>query len=89
MDLSKNLHPISAAIGERLRDARKRRFPGDDQQTFARRLGVSRETLRKMEHGDPGVAFGRYLEAAELLGCLDGFRGLFEPARDLFEEAGL
>ena len=89
MKLQKNLLPLCSTIGEHLRDARQRRFPGDDQQTFARRLGVSRETLRKMEHGNPGVALGRYLEAAELLDCLDGFRGLFEPARDLFEEAGL
>ena len=89
MELSSNLNPFCGSMGQRLRDARKHRFPGDDQRTFARRLGVSRETLRKMEQGDPGVAFGRYLQAAELLGCLEGFRGLFEMEQDLFERAGM
>ena len=89
MELERKLRPICESMGHRLRGARRHRFPNDDQQTFARRLGVSRETLRKMEQGDPGVAFGRYLQAAELLDCLESFRGLFELEQDLFERAGM
>ena len=89
MTPSKDLSEICTSLGSRFREARKRRFPGDDQQTFARRLGVSRETLRKMERGDPSVAFGRYLQAARLLDCLEGFETLFELEQDLFEKAGL
>ena len=89
MKPNKPITDVCNGIGQRLRDARKRRFPHDDQRTFARRIGVSRETLRKMERGDPSVSFGRYLEAAELLDCLDGFRGLFELEQNLFEKAGL
>lgn len=89
MENSQAIQETCAGIGQRLRDARKRRFPGDDQRTFARRIGISRETLRKMERGDPSVAFGRYLEAGELLGCLDGFHALFELEQNLFEKAGL
>lgn len=89
MEVSEKLHSTCQSLGQRLRVARKHRFPGDDQRTFARRLGISRETLRKMERGDPGVAFGRYLQAAELLGCDESFRGLFELEQDLFERAGM
>lgn len=89
MDIPKKLHPICSTIGEHLHDARRHQFPRDDQRAFARRLGVSRETLRKMERGDPGVAFGRYLQAAELLGCAEAFRSLFELEKDLFEQAGM
>ena len=55
-----------AAFGERLRLARMRR----KLQTtlFAERLGVSRETLRRLEKGDPTVALGTYLRALRVLG---------------------
>lgn len=35
---------------------------------LAERIGVSRATVSKMEHGDPGVAIGTFFEAATLVG---------------------
>lgn len=55
-----------AALGERLRDARLRR----DLTTvlFAERLGVSRDTLNRLEKGDPNIAIGTYMKALRVLG---------------------
>ena len=76
----------SARIGEQLRTGRRRRFPGDTQDDFARRVGVSRYTYQKMEKGDPSVALGSYLRAAQLLGILEPLVAAFEPPRpSLFE----
>ena len=58
-----------ASLGERLRLARLRR--GLSAELFAERMGVSRETLRRLEHGDPTIAFGTYARALRVLG-LDG-----------------
>lgn len=55
-----------AALGERLRDARLRR-----QMTtvlFAERIGVSRDTLNRLEKGDPNIAIGTYMKALRVLG---------------------
>lgn len=35
---------------------------------LAERVGVSRHTISKIEHGDPGVAIGTFFEAATLVG---------------------
>jgi transcriptional regulator with XRE-family HTH domain len=58
-----------ADLGERLRLARRRRLIGTE--LFAERMGVSRETLRRLEKGDPTIAMGTYLRALRVLG-LDG-----------------
>ncbi len=55
-----------AALGERLRLARARR--GLQTELFAERVGVSRETLRRMEKGDSTIAIGTYLRALRVLG---------------------
>nr|MDP2189996.1 helix-turn-helix transcriptional regulator [Rhodoferax sp.] len=55
-----------AAFGERLRLARKRRKLLT--VLFAERLGVSRETLRRLEKGDPTIAIGTYMSALRVLG---------------------
>lgn len=55
-----------AALGERLRLARMRRQL--QTELFAERVGVSRETLRRIEKGDPSVAIGTYLRALRVLG---------------------
>jgi len=44
---------------------RARRWP---QADLAERLGVSRQTVSKVEMGDPSVALGTVLEAAVLVG---------------------
>lgn len=54
------------ALGERLRLARARR--GLQTELFAERVGVSRETLRRMEKGDSTIAIGTYLRALRVLG---------------------
>ena len=54
------------ALGERLRRARLRRRITTVQ--FAERTGVSRDTLNRVERGDPAVALGTYLRALRVLG---------------------
>lgn len=53
-------------LGERLRLARRRR--DITAGLFAERMGVSRETLRRLEKGDPTIAMGTYLCALRVLG---------------------
>lgn len=57
------------ALGERLRLARRRR--AITAALFAERMGISRETLRRLEKGDPTIAIGTYVRALRVLG-LDG-----------------
>ncbi|MEA5446545.1 helix-turn-helix domain-containing protein [Gammaproteobacteria bacterium AB-CW1] len=80
-DLDSELQQACARVGASLRLGRKRRFPGDTQGDFARRVGVSRYTYQKMERGEPGVAMGSYLAAASLLGILDQVVASFTPKR--------
>lgn len=54
------------ALGERLYLARRRR--GITATLFAERMGVSRETLRRLEKGDHTIAIGTYLRALRVLG---------------------
>jgi transcriptional regulator with XRE-family HTH domain len=58
-----------ASLGLRLRLARERRKLG--QELFAERMGTSRETLRRLEKGDPTIAMGTFMRALRVLG-LDG-----------------
>lgn len=54
------------ALGERLRYARLRR--GLTGVLFAERVGVSRDTLHRLERGDPGISIGTYVRALRVLG---------------------
>lgn len=54
------------ALGERLRLARLRRRITTIQ--FSERVGVSRDTLNRLERGDPTIALGTYLRALRVLG---------------------
>jgi transcriptional regulator with XRE-family HTH domain len=54
------------ALGERLRLARRRRHL--TSVLFAERMGVSRDTLHRLEKGDPGISLGTYLRALRVLG---------------------
>jgi transcriptional regulator with XRE-family HTH domain len=54
-----------SALGFRLRLARERRKLGTE--LFAERMGVSRETLRRMEKGDPTIAIGTFMRALRVL----------------------
>ena len=54
------------ALGERLRLGRLgRRLSA---ATLAARAGVTRSTLYRAEHGDPGVSFGTYASVLRVLG---------------------
>ncbi len=55
-----------AAFGERLRLARRRRKL--TAELVAERMGISRETLRRLEKGDPTIAMGTYARALRVLG---------------------
>ncbi|PXW94949.1 helix-turn-helix protein [Sphaerotilus hippei] len=54
------------AFGERLQMARLRRELTTVQ--FSERVGVSRETIRRLEQGDPTIAIGTYMRALRVLG---------------------
>lgn len=54
------------AFGDRLRLARLRRRIS--ATTFAERIGVSRDTLHRLEKGDPNIALGTYAKALRVLG---------------------
>ncbi len=55
-----------AALGERLRLARRRR--GISSADMARQAFVSRSTVYKLEAGDPGATLGSYFRVLETLG---------------------
>lgn len=55
-----------ADFGLRLRLARLRR--GHTTALFAERVGISRDTLNRLEKGDPTIALGTYARALRVLG---------------------
>ncbi|HWM85518.1 MAG TPA: helix-turn-helix transcriptional regulator [Kofleriaceae bacterium] len=57
------------ALGQRLRAARLRR--AISTVLFAERMGISRDTLNRLEKGEPTIALGTYARALRVLG-LDG-----------------
>ena len=57
---------VASLLGARVREGRlARRWT---QNELADRIGVSSDTISKVEHGDPTVALGIALEAARLVG---------------------
>jgi len=67
-------------LGENLAIARIRRH--ETQSDWAKRLGVSRPTLIRMERGDPGVGIGIFATALWLMGRIEVFSALAAPAED-------
>jgi transcriptional regulator with XRE-family HTH domain len=65
---------LLAAFGERLRLARLRRAL--TTVTVSKRAGISRTTLYKAEHGDPGVTLGTYLRILATMGLDKDFDSL-------------
>lgn len=45
----------------------------------AERADISRDTLRRLEHGDPGVSLGTVLGVARALGALDRLVDALDP----------
>lgn len=64
--LSSDLQKLAQDLGGRLALARGRRKL--TATLFAERLGVTRNTLARIESGDTGVALGTYLKALRILG---------------------
>jgi transcriptional regulator with XRE-family HTH domain len=66
LPLTPTLTKLSSSLGQRLQLARCRR----DLSTtvFAERVGISRNTLKRLEEGDPNVSLGTYLRALRVLG---------------------
>ena len=67
---SLKLYPSSSrqlqALGARLRAARLRRRLS--AETVCARANIARGTLVKIEHGDPSVAMGNYVQVLRVLG---------------------
>jgi transcriptional regulator with XRE-family HTH domain len=71
---------LCTTIGERIRVARTRR--NMTQQDFASRLGTSRQTVQRLEAGDPSVGLGIFLLATWVLGLHRDLTGILAPERD-------
>jgi transcriptional regulator with XRE-family HTH domain len=67
--LSPSLTKVAKGLGHRIELARCRRELS--ATLFAERLGVSRNTLTRLEAGDPAVSLGTYLKALRALGLED------------------
>lgn len=52
------------------------------QEELAERIGVSFHTVRHVEDGKPGTAFGTYVHALWVLGILDTLSSTADPALD-------
>ncbi|CAN5873036.1 hypothetical protein BH11PSE12_BH11PSE12_20440 [soil metagenome] len=67
---SATLYPSSlralSALGQRLKDARLRRH--FSAETVAARAGMTRNTLSKIESGNPSVTMGNYFQVLTVLG---------------------
>lgn len=68
---------ISTLMGNQIKALRKKRYPSDNQTTFAVRIKVSLHTYRRMEKGDPRVSFAHYLELAKLYGMEQNLLNIF------------
>lgn len=64
--LSSDLLLLAQDLGARLALARGRR--NLSTTLFAERMGISRNTLARLESGDPSVSLGMYLKALRILG---------------------
>lgn len=67
-------------LGSDLAIARRKR--GLTIAMMMERLGISKGTYRRMEQGDPKVAFGIYAMALQVLGLGDRMPMLADPGQD-------
>jgi transcriptional regulator with XRE-family HTH domain len=67
-----SLRRLLAELGENIRLARlRRKFPAS---LVAERAGISRNTLRAIERGEPSVTFGSYVNVLHSLGLEQDLR---------------
>lgn len=75
--------PVGRALrklGHDIRNARlRRRIPA---AILAERASISRTTLHKVEHGDPGVCSGTYATILFSLGMVDRLADVADPRHD-------
>lgn len=69
-----------AILGENIRTARLRR--GESETLMAERVGVSRDTWRRLESGSPSVSLGLFVEAMCVLGFTQTLFELADPQTD-------
>jgi len=67
-------------FGERIRIARARRRWS--MEMLAKRIGVGRRTVARLEKGDPGVATGLFFTALWALGLWETVHDLADPGAD-------
>lgn len=68
-------------LGIDIRDARKRRRL--TMSIIADRASTSRQTLSRVEAGDPSVSMGIYAAVLQSLGLLEGLQNIADPASDV------
>lgn len=56
-----------------------RKLQGLTAEQVADRAGMSRTTLRRLEHGDPAVGFDSFLSVVRALGLLDRVAHALDP----------
>lgn len=78
--LPAELEKILVIMGENCSIARKKRKLS--MTDIAQKVFVTRQTVAKMEQGDPTVSLGSYITYAYVLGMEEEFRFLFAPERD-------
>lgn len=66
-----------ATFGEQVRGWRM--VLGLTAQQVSERAGITRDTLRKVESGDPGVGFGNVAQVLRALGILDQVVAAADP----------
>jgi transcriptional regulator with XRE-family HTH domain len=75
---------ILKQLGERLREARLSR--NESQEIFAQRLGITRQSLARMEQGYPQTPIGNWLAASSILEMLDGWGNVLAAQENLFAQ---
>jgi len=68
-------------LGIDIRDARKHRRL--TMSIVADRAATSRQTLSRVEAGDPSVSMGIYAAVLQALGLLEGLANIADPAIDI------
>jgi transcriptional regulator with XRE-family HTH domain len=69
-----------AKIGADISHARRvRRIAAED---FAKRIGISRATLHRLETGDPGISLNTLAMALHAIGRLDALANIADAAND-------
>lgn len=67
-------------LGENIRVARLRRKL--TAEIIAQRAGTTRQTVAKVEEGDPAVKIGTYAAVLQALGLLKGWGNIDDPVGD-------